>query len=112
MALSKAEKRAQNLERRARREAARDEVMAARLRTGLGFAGAYVISSLIPRFAPSLAANGALVDLALAGGGAYFAFTNEDEEGDYATGVALVGITQTLDRGVEMVEAWLDRNNP
>jgi hypothetical protein len=106
--ISKAERRAQALERRAKREASRDEVMEARLRTGIGFAVAYVGTQILPRFAPTLAANQMVVDLALAGGGGYFALTDDSEVGDFATGVALVGLTQTLDRAVTSIEGWLD----
>lgn len=106
--ISKAERRAQALERRAKRDAAKDEILAARMRTALGFAGGYIASSLLPRVAPTFSANQAALDLVLAGGGAYLALTDEDEIGDYATGVAMVGITQTLDRGVALIEGWLD----
>lgn len=106
--ISKAERRAQALERRAKRDAAHDELMSARLRTGIGFAAAYVGTQVLPRFAPTLAANQTVLDLLLVGGGAYFAFTDDSELGDYATGVALVGATQTLDRLVTTLEGWLD----
>lgn len=113
--ISKAERRAQALERRAKREAAEEEIMAARLRTGIGFAAAYVGTQILPRFAPSLVQPAAgststVIDLLLMGGGAYLAFTDDGELGDYATGAALVGATQTLDRLTSTIEGWLDSN--
>lgn len=83
------------------------------MRTGIGFAAAYVGTQILPRFAPSLVnpvagTSSAMIDLLLAGGGLYFALTDEGEVGDYATGVALVGVTQTLDRVADGIEGWLD----
>lgn len=114
MAISKQARRAEALERRAKREAARDEVMGARIRTAIGFSAAYVGTQILPRFAPSLVqpaagTTSAVIDLLLAGVGGYFALTDDDELGDFATGAALVGVTQTLDRVADGIEAWMDK---
>lgn len=111
--ISKSERRAQALERRAKREASRDEVMAARLRTGIGFAAAYVGTQILPRFAPTFTqpvagTTSTIIDLAVLVGGGYLALTDDSEIGDFATGAAMVGLTQTLDRAVSGIEGWLD----
>lgn len=106
------------MEARQRREAAREEIIAARMRTGLGFGVAYVGEKVAVHALPTLTPDpdsplnvvGGVVDLALAGGGIYLAVTNTDELGDYATGAAMVGVTQLLDRVVDAVIGVIDRN--
>jgi len=114
MAISKAERRAQALERRQKRDAARDEIMTARIRTGIGFGGAYILTQILPRFAPQLdepapgGGTSTVIDLVTLGGGAYLAFTDDGELGDFGLGAMLVGATQTLDRVTTTIEGWLD----
>jgi hypothetical protein len=113
MAISKTARRIEAMERRQKREAAAAEVMESRMRGAIGFAGAYVASAILPRFAPTLSqpvggTTSTLIDLGIALGGGYLALTDDGELGDYAFGAALVGTTQTLDRVVTGIETWLD----
>lgn len=110
--------KAQREERAERREKQWDERQATRLRFGLGFAGAYVAEKLAVNLLPSLTpapdsplnAVGGIVDAGLAAGGTYFAVTDKGEVGDYATGAAVVGGTQFLDRLVGVLQGLLNRN--
>lgn len=107
--MTKAQKQLERANARERRRAASGEVMGARMRTGIGFAAAYVGTQVLPSFAPTLAANQQLVDLTLAAAGGYFAFTDDSEIGDYATGAALVGLTQTLDNLGTRIQEFIAR---
>jgi hypothetical protein len=95
--LSKAEKKAERLERKEKRAKASGEIMEGRMRTAIGFGAAYVLTGVLPNFAPAIAENQTLVDGALAIGGGYLALTDDGPIGDYALGASLVGATQTLD---------------
>lgn len=109
MAISKAEKKAARLEARERRRAASGEIMEGRMRTGIGFAGAYLLTQVAPSFAPSLAANQGIVDTLLAVGGGAVALMDDGPMGDYALGAGLVGATQTLDNFGAKIQEWLAR---
>lgn len=105
--LSKAQKRAERLEAAERRRKASGEIMVGRMRTGIGFAVAYVGTQvLLPTVAPTLAQNQALVDGALALGGGYFALTDDGPAGDYGLGAGLVGGLQTLDNIGAKIAEW------
>lgn len=109
--LTKAEKKdLERAERAVRREARREasaEIMAGRMRTGIGFAGAYLLTQTASAFVPSLEEYQATIDLGLAIGGAYLAFTDDGPIGDYAVGAAMVGGIQTLDNvGAKLQELF------
>jgi hypothetical protein len=109
MAISKADKKAQRLEKKAKREQAKDEVMAARGRTGIGFGITYLATQIVPAVVPSVAPHQASIDLLLAGGGGFLAFTDDSETGDYAMGAGLVGLTQTLDNIAAKLTEWFSK---
>lgn len=112
MALSKSQRTALRVERRALRDAARDQIQDARLRSGIGFAAAYLGSQVLPVMLPTLAQYQGTIDLVLAGGGLYYAFSDDSEMGDYGLGVGLVGATQTLDSiGTKIIDWWTLRQN-
>ena len=106
--LTKAERQLEAAKRRQSRIAAREELQGQKVRVGIGFAAGYIGEKIATEFLPNVADT--TIDLALAGGGGYLAFTNEDDLGDYALGAALVGTTQTLDRIWETVRGLLNRN--
>lgn len=108
---SKALEKAQ---RREARRAATAEIMSARVRTGIGFGAAYAGEQILLALFPTLEefGGGAGLDMAIAIGGAYFAFTDEGEFGDYALGASLVGTTQFLDRVVTAVVDFINKNKP
>lgn len=108
MAISKAEKQRQRLERAERRRNAAGEVMEARMRTAVGFAATYVATQVVPSFAPSVAEFQGTIDLLIAGGGIYVALTDDGPAGDYALGAAMVGSTQTLDNIGIKINEWLN----
>lgn len=81
------------------------------MRTAAGFAGAYLVTQALPSFAPTLAANQTVIDAGLALGGAYLAFTDDGELGDFATGAAMVGAIQTLDNLGAQIQAWAAARN-
>jgi hypothetical protein len=107
VAMSKAEKKAQRLEAREKRRAASGEIMASRLRTTIGFGGAYILTQVLPSFAPTLSQNQALIDTGLAVVGGAGALLDDGELGDYALGAALVGATQTFDNIGARINEWL-----
>lgn len=105
------------LQAKQRREEIKSDIIDARMRTAIGFVGAYVGEKVAVHMMPSLTpdptsplnAVGGLVDVGLAVGGIYFAVTDTGELGDYALGGAMVGSTQLLDRVVEGVINALDK---
>jgi hypothetical protein len=112
VALTKSEKnaarKAERLERAEARREATAEVMEARMRTAIGFGGTYLATQVLPNFLPSMAEHQATIDLAIAAVGGYFAVTDEGPFGDYATGAALVGATQTLDTVSSKINEWMN----
>lgn len=90
-------KRARRAEARAKRDAAKDEIRMARIRTGIGFAGAYVVTQVLPSFAPSLKQHQAAIDFVVGAAGAAGALLDDGPLGDVAVGVGLVGGIQTFD---------------
>lgn len=99
--LSKQERRdldrAERAIAREKRREASSEIMAARMRAGIGFAGAYVITQTASFFIPTIEEYQAAIDALLAIGGAYLVFTDDGPLGDYAVGITMVGGIQTLD---------------
>lgn len=114
-ALTKAQKKEVRRLARVRRDSIKGDIIEARMRTAIGFAGAYVGEAVLVQMVPSLTpdptsplnAVGGIVDLALAGGGIYFAVKDHGELGDYALGAAMVGSTQLLDRLVGAVTTFI-----
>lgn len=96
VAISKA-KQADRLARAERRREAEEEVIAARIRYGIGFGVTMVVTQALPRVVPAIAEYQTWIDAGLALGGGFFAVTDPSEFGDYMTGVASVGATQTFD---------------
>jgi hypothetical protein len=103
----KAVKKAERAEKKIKREAAKGEVMEARLRTGIGFAAAYIGTQALPSLIPNLpdGAQGT-IDFLLGASGAYFAFTDDGPLGDFATGWGMVGAVQTLDNVGSKLTEW------
>jgi hypothetical protein len=116
--LTKSERQEQARARKELREKYRGERMETRMRFGIGFAVAYAGEKIAVQMLPSLTpdansplnAVGGVVDLGLAAGGGYLAVTDDGELGDYAAGAAVVGLTQFLDRGVDAIVGFLNRN--
>lgn len=109
--MTKAQKKAERLEAREKRRAASTEIMVGRMRTAIGFAGAYIGTQvLVPLMAPTLSQNQQLVDGALAIGGGYLALTDDGELGDYGLGAGLVGGIQTLDNIGTKIQEWRAKN--
>lgn len=103
MAISKQQKQAERLARAERRREAEEEVIAARIRYGIGFGVTMVVTQALPRIVPAIAEYQTWIDAGLAAGGIFFAVTDPSEFGDYMTGVASVGATQTFDNVADTI---------
>lgn len=116
MALTKSERKEQrrieSLARRARREAAKEEVVATRLRVGGAMGLTYVATQVLPAFIEPMAKYQSAIDLLLGVGGIGIAVTDDSETGDYALGVGLVGALQTFDTIGQKLLQWFGKGAP
>jgi hypothetical protein len=106
---SKERRKADRAIRAQARDAAQAEIMTARMRTFGGYVGAYVGVNILPEVFPTLKEHETTVDLATAGVGGYFALTDAGPMGDYGVGVAAVGASETLNKVVATIAAWLSK---
>lgn len=111
MAKSKAERKAERLEKKEKRMAAEGEIFATKIRIGGGFIGTYLLTqSILPAVSTTVAENQEAVDAVTGIGLGLVGAFNSGPIGDVAFGGAQVGVIQTLDNIGAKFQEWRAKN--